>query len=147
MLYRGCGYPRKFSAKGSKKIQNHIRNHNESLRLKVNNRLTMDNNERIKNVAMGYHIQASRLMCLVQDFGTDFVKAKEHKAELDIATEIMKKIQRIMWKMGSETEKLQKHISNSVYCKVAMIPYVKQLESIIAETDALVKGQVYEQEH
>lgn len=135
------------SSYGSWKRKSNKRNIKKNSQLKVNNRLTMDNNERIKNVAMGYQIQASRLLRMVKDFSTDLETMKEHKAEIDKATEIMKEIQRIMWKMGSETEKLQKHISNSAYCKVAMIPYVKQLEGIIAETDTLVKGQAYEQEH
>lgn len=115
--------------------------------VKVNNRLTMNNNERIKNVAMGYQIQASRLLRFVQDFSADLETMKEHKAEIDKAAEIMKEIQRIMWKMGSETDKLEKHITNSVYCKITMLPYVKQLKGIIAETDALIKGRLYEQEH
>lgn len=121
-----------------------VRINNMANRIKVQNQIIMDNNERIKNVAMGYQIQASRLLRMVQDFSADLETMKEHKTEIDKATEIMKEIQRIMWKMGSDTEKLQKHISNSVYCKVAMIPYVKQLENIIAETDALIKGWVYE---
>ncbi len=121
-----------------------VRMNNMANRIKVQNQITMDNNERIKNVAMGYQIQASRLLRMVQDFSADLETMKEHKAEIDKATEIMKEIQRIMWKMGSGTKKLQKHISNSAYCKVAMIPYVKQLENIIAETDALIKGEVHE---
>ena len=115
--------------------------------VKVNNHLTMNNNERIKNVAWGYQIQASRLLRFVKDFSVDVEVLKEHKEEIDKAAEIMKEIQRIMWKMGSETTKLEKHITNSVYCKITMLPYVKQLEGIIAETDALIKGRLYEQEH
>lgn len=126
------------SNKGITKQKNQVR---------VNNRLIMDNNERFKNVAMGYMIQVERLWAvygkglennLQENF--ELIKASSILTDrFNQAVALMKKIQQILVDLQSKSDKYNKHLNNTVYCKTMMIPYVKQLEGIIAETDALVK--------
>ncbi len=119
----------------------------QKYQVRVNNRLTMDNNERFKNVAMGYMIQVERLWVV-------YGKGLENNLQVNLeliksspvltnrfnqATALMKKIQQILVDLQSKSDEYNKHLNNTVYCKTMMIPYVKQLEGIIAETDALVK--------
>lgn len=126
------------SNKGITKQKNQVR---------VNNRLIMDNNERFKNVAMGYMIQVERLWAV-------YGKGLENNLQVNLeliksspvltdrfnqATALMKKIQQILVDLQSKSDKYNKHLNNTVYCKTMMIPYVKQLEGIIVETNALVK--------
>lgn len=126
------------SAKRTTKQKNQVR---------VNNRLTLDNNERFKNVAMGYMIQVERLWAV-------YGKGLENNLQVNLeliksspvltdrfnqATALMKKIQQILVDLQNKADEYNKHLNNTVYCKTMMIPYVKQLEGIIVETDALVK--------
>ncbi len=119
----------------------------QKYQVRVNNRFNMDNNERFKNVAMGYMIQVERLWSV-------YGKGLENNLQVNLeliksspvltdrfnqATALMKKIQQILVDLQSKSDKYNKHLNNTVYCKTMMIPYVKQLEGIIAETDALVK--------
>lgn len=132
---------------GSWKRKSAKRKTKQKNQVRVNNRLTMDNNERFKNVAMGYMIQVKRLWAV-------YGKGLENNLQVNIeliksspvltdrfnqATALMKKIQQILVDLQSKADEYNKHLNNTVYCKTMMIPYVKQLEGIIAETDALVK--------
>lgn len=126
------------SAKRTTKQKNQVR---------VNNRLTLDNNERFKNVAMGYMIQVERLWAV---YGKGLENNLQGNLELiksspvltdrfNQATALIKKIQQILVDLQNKADEYNKHLNNTVYCKTMMIPYVKQLEGIIVETDALVK--------
>jgi len=148
MLYRNCGYPRKFNIKGSKKLLKHFKSHNKSMRVEVNNRLSMDNNERFKNVAMGYMIQVERLWAV---YGKGLEGNLQENLEMiksspiltdrfKQATALIKKIQQILVDLQGISDKYNVHLHNSLYCKTMMILYARKLEGIIAETDALVKA-------
>lgn len=120
-----------------------IREHNRKVRvnnmtnkIRVQNQITMDNHERFKNVALGYSIQTSRLM--------KFVQGNVQLEQVKIAKGIMVKIQKKLLKLESDKKKYDKHLTDSVYCKVKMQPYVTALESIIKQVDDLVKGQAHE---
>lgn len=120
---------------------------NKSLKTKVNNQLFMDNQERYKNVAMGYMIQVERLWAvygkgLENNLKENFELIKSSSVLTDRfnqAVALIKKIQQILVDLQSELDKYNKHLNNVVYCKTMMIPYVRKLNAIIAETDLLVK--------
>lgn len=125
----------------SKKIHRVFKKKNLQKQAEVNNRLNMENQERFKNVCLGYTIQANRLMHFAKELQQNQVdQAKE-------ATEILKKIQQNLVEIAAKQKKYEQHLNNSVYCKKMMQPYAKELEQIIAEVDALVKGGKDEPKH
>lgn len=147
MVYRSCNCAKKFNVKPSKKLLKCMKANNKSLKTKVNNQLFMDNQERYKNVAMGYMIQVERLWAvygkgLENNLKENFELIKSSSVLTDRfnqAVALIKKIQQILVDLQSELDKYNKHLNNVVYCKTMMIPYVRKLNAIIAETDLLVK--------
>ena len=110
--------------------------------VKVKNFLFMDNQERFKNVCLGYSIQAERLMNIVQkntagEITKDWV-TYERKVSIEQSSVIIEKIQLQLMKLKEERGKYQKHIKNSVYCQQLLRPYIRDLEKIITEIDTLV---------
>ena len=110
--------------------------------VKVKNFLFMDNQERFKNVCLGYSIQAERLMNIVQkntagEITKDWV-TYERKVSIEQSSVIIEKIQLQLMKLKEERGKYQKHIKNSVYCQQLLRPYIRGLEKIITEIDTLV---------
>lgn len=120
---------------------------NKSLKTKVNNQSFMDNQERYKNVAMGYMIQVERLWAvygkgLENNLKENFELIKSSSVLTDRfnqAATLMKEIQQILVDLQNKSDKYNKHLNNAVYCKTMMVPYVRKLNEIIAETDLLVK--------
>lgn len=108
-------------------------------KVQVQNQLVMNNQERFENVCFGYSIQAERLMKIVQLA----ISRKVTSETLNIvnpAYEAMKKVQRNLQGLENLYKKYNKHINNSIYCKTILTTYVRNLEKIIEETDALMKG-------
>ena len=114
-----------------------IRKHwykNQIRSVKIKNQICMENHERFKNIFLGFSIQASRLNHIL--LNTDQYQHDQIKQIYDI----MKKIQTSVLGMGADKEKYDNYLNNSVYCKIMMRGYAKKLEMIIADTDALLKG-------
>lgn len=109
-----------------------VRMNNMTQKIKIQNQITMDNHERFKNVALGYSIQTSRLM--------KFVQGNVQLEQVKIAKGIMVKIQKKLLKLEKDKKKYDKHLTDSVYCKMKMQPYATALESIIKQVDDLLKG-------
>lgn len=107
-------------------------------KVKVNNMLDMDNFERFKNVIIGYSIQAERILGAMIAQGTVTMEQNGQ------ALKIMQKIKKNMLKLQSMKDNYDKHLTNNVYCKLAVKPYVDDLKMITAETDTFVKGLVTE---
>lgn len=134
-------------------IQNNrkVRVNNMRNQVKVNNYLSMNNQERFKNVCLGYSIQAERLLKKLQEYTDGNITkewvSEERKSAVEHISSLMRKIQLELMKLEDIQKKYNRHIHNSIYCKFAMEPYVKQLEKIITETDALVKGVADERKH
>lgn len=147
-MYIGCNSSKKFNIKPSKKLLKCMKANNKSLKTKVNNQLFMDNQERYKNVAMGYMIQVERLWAvygkgLENNLKQNFELIKSSSVLTDRfnqAAALMKKIQQILVGLQNKSDKYNKHLNNVVYCKSMMVPYVRKLNAIIAETDLLVKA-------
>ena len=119
--------------------------------VKVNNYLSMNNQERFKNVCLGYSIQAERLLKKLQEYTAGDISkewiSEERKSAIEHISSLMRKVQTELIKLEDMQKKYNRHIHNSIYCKSVMKPYVKHLEQIIAETDALVKGAADERKH
>lgn len=128
-----------------------VRVNNMRNQVKVNNYLSMNNQERFKNVCLGYSIQAERLLKKLQEYTDGNITkewvSEERKSAVENISSLMRKIQLELIKLEDIQKKYNRHIHNSIYCKFAMEPYVKQLEKIIIETDALVKGAADERKH
>lgn len=128
-----------------------VRVKNMQNQVKVNNYFSMNNQERFKNVCLGYSIQAERLLKKLQEYTDGNITkewvSEERKSAVEHISSLMRKIQIELIKLEDMQKKYSRHIHNSIYCKSAMKPYVKQLEKIIAETDALVKGAADERKH
>lgn len=121
------------------KLQKMMRMHEKTElqnQVRVNLCLNMENQERFKNVCLGFAIQADRLM----HFAGGLQQYQIEQAEQ--ATNIMKQIQQCLVEIAAEKEKYDQHLNNAVYCKKVINPYVKALEQVIADVDVLVKGGV-----
>lgn len=128
-----------------------VRVNNMKNQVKVNNYLSMNNQERFKNVCLGYSIQAERLLKKLQEYTAGDISkewvSEERKSAIEHISSLMRKVQTELIKLEDMQKKYNRHIHNSICCKSAMKPYVKHLEQIIAETDALVKGVANERKH
>ena len=116
-------------------------------KVKVNNRLDMDNSERIKNVLLGYSIQADRLVIYMKSLVTADDPDKQAKANK--ATELMKTIQRELLWIAALQPDYEKNLKNdlwnmskkSLWCMRKLKKTVKTLEGVIEDTDGLIRGK------
>lgn len=103
-------------------------------KVKINNRLDMNNTERFRNICIGFSIQCGRIMNFInQDNNHQFDLVNKGLA-------ILKQIQANLLKLQKYEKKYNKHLNNNAYCVIAMKPYIRALEQVIADVDALVKG-------
>lgn len=103
---------------------------------KINNHLDMDNNERFKNVCIGFSIQCGRIMNFIN---------QENNQQLDLVNQglvILKRIQNSLLELQKLDKKYKNHLNNNFWCMTVMKPYAKTLEQVIADVDVLVKGGV-----
>ena len=108
-------------------------------KVKVNNRLDMDNSERIKNVLLGYSIQADRLVIYMKSLVTADDPDKQAKANK--ATELMKTIQRELLWIAALQPNYEKHLKRNLWCMRKLKKTVKTLEGVIEDTDGLIRGK------
>ena len=73
----------------------------------------------------------------------------ERKTAIEQSSVLMEMIQLQLLKLKEANGKYQKHIKNSIYCQQLLRSYIRKLQKIITEVDALVGtgGTQYEREH
>ena len=115
------------------------------------NKLCMDNQDRYKNVFIGYWIQFCRLKELATLYMRDVRKARLHRQEIDKIAQLMVEIQTELAALEKVKPLYDKHLKDSYYCKAKLSKSIKCLERIIADIDELVKGghdgKVWQTEH
>lgn len=104
----------------------------------VRNDLQMNNEQRFINIALGYSIQADRIIEFVQKIAKDKKLLETSEKEIKTAENLMKRIR----KEVSMIEKMRgfyvAHIDNQLLVKFMMQIPAMQLEAVINETDELL---------